>query len=140
MSAASGADVTERANARAWTPGRLTRRREFLYVAKGRSVRRRGLVLQARARAHPAGAVALGPPRFGYTASRKVGSAVVRNRAKRRLREAVRTAAAAHARPGVDYVLIARRDTATLDWASLIDDFTQALKAVMPTDHTRAAR
>lgn len=114
--------------------GRLTRRREFLHVAKGRSVRRRGLVLQARPQTTADGTPG-GPARFGFTASRKVGSAVVRNRAKRRLREAVRAVAPAHARAGIDYVVIARRDTATLDWASLIDDLTQALKTVAPADH-----
>lgn len=105
--------------------GRLTRRREFLSVAKGRSVRRRSLVLQARARDPKTG-----PPRFGFTASRKVGSAVTRNRAKRRLREVVRAVAPGLAQTGVDYVVIARAETATLDWTTLMNDFQQALRII----------
>lgn len=70
--------------------------------------------------------------RVGFTASRKVGGAVVRNRAKRRLR-----AAAAHilpdaGRPGTDYVLIARAATAARPFAALLDDLETALRRVAP--------
>lgn len=101
---------------------RLTRRRDYLYVAKGRRAPRRGVVVQARANGETVDAA-----RVGFTASRKVGGAVVRNRAKRRLKEAVRLLAPLHARSGVDYVFIARRETPTLDWAVLVDDVKSAL-------------
>ncbi|MCW2247307.1 hypothetical protein M2352_002898 [Azospirillum fermentarium] len=66
--------------------------------------------------------------RLGLTASRKVGNAVVRNRARRRLREAARLILPFHARPGHDLVLIARQETAVRPWADLIADLTAALK------------
>jgi ribonuclease P protein component len=65
--------------------------------------------------------------RIGFTATRKIGGAVVRNRVKRRLREAARILAPFHAKPGCDYVFIARGGTATRPWARLLDDMKTAL-------------
>jgi ribonuclease P protein component len=68
-------------------------------------------------------------PRVGYTTSKKVGIAVIRNRARRRLREAAR----AHAgllQPGCDYVLVARTEAASLPWTALLDDLQTALLSV----------
>jgi ribonuclease P protein component len=65
--------------------------------------------------------------RVGFTATRKVGGAVVRNRAKRRLREAARALLPELGRPGFDYVFIARSGTATRRWARLLDDVKSAL-------------
>lgn len=48
------------------------------------------------------------PPRVGYTVTTKVGNAAVRNRIRRRLKEAVRTGAAADMAPGIDYVIVGR--------------------------------
>lgn len=91
-------------------PPRLQRRGEFLRAAaKGRKAARPGLVLQALAQ--PGQAL-----RCGFTATRKLGGAVVRNRCKRRLRAALRMAAAEHALDGWDLVLIAREATAERDW------------------------
>ncbi len=110
--------------------GRLKRRPEFLAVA---GTRRKhvapGLILQVRRhderQAPPPGGPVL---RLGLTASRKVGNAVVRNRARRRLREAARLILPFHARPGHDLVLIARQETAVRPWADLLADLTAALK------------
>jgi ribonuclease P protein component len=66
--------------------------------------------------------------RVGYTASKKVGGAVVRNRARRRLRALAREVLAGEAAPGYDYVLIARAETATRDYADLRNDMRFALK------------
>ncbi len=68
--------------------------------------------------------------RVGYTCSKKVGNAVARNRAKRRLRAAAREVAPAHAQPGWDYVLIGRRDvTAALPFDRLCGDLASAIDA-----------
>ena len=63
----------------------------------------------------------------GFTATKKVGGAVVRNRAKRRLREAARLLLPLHGQPGCDYVLVARDGTAKRDWTRLLDDVKTAL-------------
>lgn len=65
--------------------------------------------------------------RIGFTATRRIGGAVVRNRAKRRLREAARRLAPDHALPGCDYVLIARAGTVSRPWDQLLDDVKTAL-------------
>ena len=67
--------------------------------------------------------------RVGYTASKKIGGAVVRNRAKRRLRAAAAAVLPLSGLPGTDYVLVARRDTATRPFDSLVQDLAQALRA-----------
>ncbi|KPP89688.1 MAG: ribonuclease P protein component RnpA [Rhodobacteraceae bacterium HLUCCA08] len=106
-------------------PERLRKRADFLAAARGRVAHSKGFVLQARDRG------ADGPARIGFTCSRKVGNAVARNRAKRRLREIARLELPALARPGWDYVLIGRKDaTAGLDFVRLRDDLRQAIAEV----------
>jgi ribonuclease P protein component len=100
---------------------RLTKRAEFLYVRQGARVARPSVLVEARRRAQD------GPIRLGFTASRKVGSAVVRNRARRRLREAARQLLPQLGEPGVDYVLVARARTAEAPWPDLLDDVGNAL-------------
>lgn len=114
--------------------GRLKRRAEFLAAAAAnRKWVAPGLVLQARAlEAADSGAV---PTRtdsihLGFTASRKVGNAVARNRAKRRLRAIaaeILKDVPAPAQP-TDLVLIARPATITRDFQSLKHDFTRGLQ------------
>jgi ribonuclease P protein component len=101
---------------------RLRVRREFLFVAEGAFERRKLLVVQARRRPEPRNAAGA-----GFTATKKVGSSVIRNRARRRLREAVRLLLPLHGVPGADYVFIARQDTGSAPWTRLLDDMESAL-------------
>ena len=71
-----------------------------------------------------------GAPRFGFTATKRLGGAVVRNRARRRLKEAVRLAAQGHAADGYDYVLIARAGTLQRRFTELTRDLQRALAKV----------
>ncbi len=114
---------------------RLRVRREFLFVAKGHAERRRHVVVQARARAQNKETDTLSDaspnksPHIGagFTATKKIGSAVIRNRAKRRLRAAAAELLPLKGAPGSDYVFIARRDTASCAWRALLDDMESAL-------------
>jgi ribonuclease P protein component len=63
----------------------------------------------------------------GFTVSRKVGTAVERNRVKRRLREMVRLAATTGLPAGNDYVLIGRRAALSLPFEQIAHDFRRAL-------------
>ncbi|WP_431284418.1 ribonuclease P protein component [Humitalea sp. 24SJ18S-53] len=100
---------------------RLKRRREFLRVAsRGRRTSRDGLVLQALAQ--PGAAL-----RLGFTVTKKVGNAVVRNRAKRRLREAARALLGQDPPQGWDLVLIGRDATPERPFTALLGDLRSAL-------------
>jgi ribonuclease P protein component len=68
--------------------------------------------------------------RVGFTASRKVGNAVIRNRAKRRLRAAASEVLGRDGRKGTDYVLIARAGTGARSYAELVGDLTAALRQI----------
>jgi ribonuclease P protein component len=109
---------------------RLKRRAEFLRVAgKGRRSVTPGFILQAWRRPDAALAdAAVDAARIGFTASRKVGIAVVRNRARRRLRAAVAEVMPLHAAAGHDYVLVARAGTVSRPFAALLADLERALK------------
>lgn len=106
---------------------RLKKRRDFLAAAKAASCARGAVVVQARDRADDTPLI-----RAGFTATRKIGGAVVRNRAKRRLREAARLLLPLHGRAGCDYVFIARGGTAARRWARLLDDVKSALLSLAP--------
>ncbi len=106
-------------------PHRLKRRAEFLRVAaKGQRAPMPGLVLQSLERDDQA------PVRVGFTVTKKVGNAVVRNRVRRRLREAVRLHFRDNAAMGADLVLIGRDGTRTRDFQDLMNDLRRALARV----------
>jgi len=107
---------------------RLKKRRDFLAAAKGHRAPRRAFVLEARQRDDD------GAPRFGFTVSKKTAvKAVERNRIRRRLREAVRLAGAANARPGHDYVLVGRRGALTEPFADLTSALADAMRRLPET-------
>jgi ribonuclease P protein component len=109
--------------------GRLKTRAEFLHVREGARFAAPSLVLQARARGDAAPDDA-GVARFGITATKTLGGAVVRNRARRRLKEAVRLVAPTRAKEGYDYVLIARSGTVQRRFTELTKDLERALTKV----------
>lgn len=100
---------------------RLRKRPDFLACAKAPSCARGAVLIQGRPRdAEPT-------IRAGFTATKRIGGAVERNRAKRRLREAARLLLPAHASPGFDYVFVARGGVTTRPWPRLLDDVKSAL-------------
>jgi len=103
-------------------PGRLKRRAEFLRVAaSGKKAAVGGVVLQALRRADD------GPARLGFTVTRKVGNAVVRNRTRRRLKEAARLLLRECPVRGADLVLIGRDSTRGRNFQTLQADIKRAL-------------
>ncbi|WP_415183581.1 ribonuclease P protein component [Phaeovulum sp.] len=108
----------------------IAKRADFLRAAQARRQGTPGFLLQARPRRE-------GEParpdlvRIGFTCSKKVGNAVARNRAKRRLRALAQQVLPQAARPGWDYVLVGRAETtATRDFAQMLVDLTRALGQV----------
>jgi ribonuclease P protein component len=111
---------------------RLKKRADFLACAQAPSCARGSVVVQARPRdAEPL-------VRAGFTATRRIGGAVVRNRAKRRMREAARLLLPELASPGFDYVFIARGGLVTRPWDRLLDDVKSALLRLAADRDSRA--
>lgn len=119
-------EATAKHSGRQWAG--LLRRADFLRVAAS-GVKRvtPGFILQASA--HEGGD---GRLRLGFTASRKVGNAVARNRAKRRLRALADNVMPAAANPALDYVFVARAETLKREFAAMEQDLRQALQRLKP--------
>ena len=100
---------------------RLKKRADFLACAKAPACARGAVLVQARPRDDQP------LVRAGFTATKRVGGAVVRNRAKRRMREAARRLLPDHGEPGFDYVFIARGGLVARPWDRLLDDMKSAL-------------
>ena len=101
---------------------RLRRRADFVAAAQGPKAPGTAFTVQCRARADD------GPPRVGFTVSRKVGTATERNRVRRRLRDMVKRLAPGAMRRSSDYVLVGRRAALSRDFDLLLDDLRAALR------------
>ena len=109
---------------------RLKRRAAFKAVAgSGRRVTRQGFVIQSLTAKMPEIASRRNGPRFGFTVTRQIGNAVVRNRIRRRLKAAVRQAGVA-ANPATDYVLVGRRAALTLPFQRLVTDLVTGFEVL----------
>jgi ribonuclease P protein component len=104
---------------------RLKRRAEFLNAAKGKASARGAVLIQQTPAPPDTSSI-----RVGFTATKKLGGAVVRNRCKRRLREAARLILPELGESGQDYVFIARSGCADRPWERLLDDVRAALRAL----------
>ena len=106
---------------------RLRRRAEFVAATRGSRLNRPAFALQALPRPEPERAGTIG---IGLTVTRKIGNAVTRNRARRRLREALRLVLPGPARPGADYVVVARQPALTFPFAQLQDELAGAFEQI----------
>lgn len=113
---------------------RLKNRRDFQAAARGASFALRSLVVQMRERGDE------GPPRIGFTVTRKLGGAVERNRIRRRLKEAVRLALPGKVRQGRDYVFIGRPEAAARPLKLLMEDVVHAVARLDQTPRTTSRR
>ena len=104
----------------------LKKRAEFLRLRGGARFATPAFVLETR-EGPDAGRA---QPRFGYTVTKKLGGAVVRNRIRRRLKAIVGQVAPKLARPGHDYVLVARRAAYDRAFTELKKDLERALQRV----------
>lgn len=102
----------------------LKKRSEFLYVRDGDYAARGAVVIQSRQNPASTGV------RYGVTATKRIGNAVIRNRAKRRLRELAREFLPEFGQDGYDYVLIARDRTPVREWSKLREDVRRALQSL----------
>ncbi len=101
------------------------KRKDFLRVAKGFHVATHNMVLQAARSLSSSSDIYV-----GYTSTKRIGNAVIRNKSRRRLRAVIREVLVKHAKPQVDYVFIARSTTATCCFNELCRDVIYALKRI----------
>ena len=105
---------------------RITKRSDFIQASHAKRLGVKGFLLQARNRNDDDQTI-----RVGFTCSKKVGNAVARNRAKRRLREITNLILISSAKKGWDYVLIGKKEvTASRDVIKLKNDLTYALQKI----------
>lgn len=103
---------------------KLKKRSQFLEIAnKGRKIVSSGLVLQFKENT-------LGINRIGFTVTKKVGNAVIRNRVRRRLREVVRLGLPAFDKTGYDFVIIGRMETIRRPFKDLQADFAKLISGI----------
>jgi ribonuclease P protein component len=107
-------------------PGRLKNRPEFLAVQAGEKRRGSTFLLEVLDRKAPND-----EPRVGFTATKKQGNAVERNRMRRRLKEAVRLSAGFAMKPGHDYVIVARRDVLKTAFPKIVSQLIERIEGTV---------
>jgi ribonuclease P protein component len=115
---------------------RLKHRADFQRAARGRRVRLEAFALQANRRVEAGGTGDRTGPRLGFTVTKKLGGAVLRNRIRRRLKEAVRLSLDLETLPDHDYVLMAQPEALGRSFELLRADLARAFSSV----HSSAAR
>ena len=101
---------------------KITKRQDYLRASKSKYFRSNSFIIQFYNRADSLG------PRYGVTATKKIGNAIKRNRAKRRIRNLVKDLLPKYGKNGYDYVFIAKENLINEDWEVLKEESTSVLK------------
>ena len=104
--------------------GKITKRSDYIKASKGRYVKTSSLFLQKLKRDDKKN------PRYGVTASKKIGIAVERNRAKRRMRHAIKEVLPKYGKNGYDYVVVATIKTNKVSWKTILNDLEKAFREI----------
>ena len=103
---------------------KITKRSDFVKASKGQYIRTSALFLQKVKRDDKKN------PRYGITASKKIGNAVERNKAKRRIRHAIKEVLPKYGKSGYDYVVIATIKTNKVSWNTVLNDLERAFREI----------
>ena len=104
--------------------GKITKRSDYVKASKGQYIKTSALFLQKVKRDDKKN------PRYGVTASKKIGNAVERNKAKRRIRHAIKEVLPKYGKSGYDYVVIATIKTNKVSWNTVLNDLERAFKEI----------
>ena len=104
--------------------GKITKRSDYVKASKGRYIKTSSLFLQKVKRDDKK------IPRYGVTASKKIGIAVERNRAKRRIRHAIKEVLPKYGKNGYDYVVVATTKTNKVSWKTVLNDLEKAFREI----------
>ncbi len=104
--------------------GKITKRSDYVKASRGRYIKTSSLFLQKVKRDDKK------IPRYGITASKKIGMAVERNRAKRRIRHAIKEVLPKYGKNGYDYVVVATIKTNKVSWKTILNDLEKAFREI----------
>ena len=104
--------------------GKITKRSDYVKASRGRYIKTPSLFLQKVKRDDKK------IPRYGITASKKIGKAVERNRAKRRIRHAIKEVLPKYGKNGYDYVVVATIKTNKVSWKTVLNDLEKAFREI----------
>ena len=104
--------------------GKITKRSDYVKASKGQYIKTSSLFLQKVIRNDKKS------PRYGVTASKKIGIAVERNRAKRRIRHAIKEVLPKYGKNGYDYVVVATVKTNKVSWKTVLNDLEKAFREI----------